>query len=254
MNIKSFKTSLILAVLLTAVTLSSLHIGFAQVRSSTNYQLQSDSINAGGGYSTSTSFIQESTVGEVGTGPSASTNFGVQAGYQQTLSTFLSISTTGDVLMDNDIFGLSGGESNGSTTVTVITDNPAGYQLTIEAENDPAMQNGVNSIADYDAGAEPDFSFVYASNEALLGLTPEGVDIVSDFLDNGSSCAVGSGNVSLACWEGLSTTALLVAEGSGANNPAGATTTLHFRVGVGGSAGVIAGVYIATTTVTALPL
>jgi hypothetical protein len=233
-----------------------LNVSSAQVRTSSNYQLQSDSINVGGGFSSSTSYVQESTVGEIATGPSDSTSYSLRAGYQQMQEVFISLASTGGVVMSTSLPGITGGTSNGSTTFTVTTDSPSGYQLTIEAENNPAMQNGANSIADYDAGPEPDFSFITGGDEAHLGFSPDGVDIVQAFLDNdvGVTCNIGSSNTSLACWDGLSTTAAVMAEGGGSNHPDGATTTVNFRVGVGSSAGVIAGVYTATTTVTALPL
>ena len=69
-----------------------------------------------------------------------------------------------------------------------------------------------------------------------------------------NSCNTGLLNTSLACWDGLTTTPVQFARGGGSNHPDGATTTVHFRVGVGSAAGVVAGVYTATTTVTALPL
>jgi len=230
-------------------------VSSAQVRTSSNYQLQSDSINIGGGFSSSTNYVQESTVGEIATGPSDSSSYRLRAGYQQMQEVFVSISVgDSDFTLSPNIGGLSGGTSNGSTTFTVITDSPAGYQLTIEAENNPAMQKGADTIADYSEGAEPDYSFVTGASDAHLGYTPEGVDIVQAFLNSGATCNAGSSDDSLACWAGLSITADTIAEGAAANHPSGATTTVHFRVGVGSSAGVIAGLYTATTTVTALPL
>lgn len=238
----------------TVLILVLINVGFAQVRTSTNYQLQSDSINVGGGLSSSTSYVQESTVGEIATGPSNSTSYALRAGYQQMQEVFISLASTGDVVMAPALPGITGGTSNGSTTFTVITDSPSGYQLTIEAENSPAMQSGANTIADYDAGAEPDFSFIIGGTDAHLGYSPDGVDVVSTFLDDGGTCAIGSLNTSLACWDGLDTAATAIAEGSSSNHPTGATTTVNFRVGIGSSAEVVSGVYTATSTVTALPL
>ena len=246
--------SLMFALVLTIITLALINVGYAQVRSSASYQLQSDSINIGGGLGSSTSYQQESTISEVATGQSTSTNYQLRAGYQQMQEVYVSLSVTGDVTMSPDLPGLTGGTSNGSTTFTVITDSPAGYELTIEAENDPAMQSGIYTIADYNAGADPDYSFLTATNEAHLGYSPEGVDVVQRFLDDGGSCNTGLLNTSLACWDGLTTTPVQFARGGGSNHPDGATTTVHFRVGVGSAAGVVAGVYTATTTVTALPL
>ena len=254
MQLKLFTQSLIHAAIITTLALAVLEVGLAQVRSSSNYQLQSDSVNVGGGLATSTAYRQESTVGEVATGPSDSASYALRAGYQQMQAVFLSLASTGDVVLSPNLPGLTGGTSNGSTTFTVITDSPSGYQLTIAAENDPAMQDGVKTIADYNAGAIPDFSFTTDTADAHFGYTPEGADIAAAFLDDGGTCSQGSLDTSLACWEGLSTTDRVIALQAGANHPAGATTTVHFRVGIDSAAGVEAGVYIATTTVTALPL
>lgn len=254
MRLRWYLKTVLYALSLTIITLSLLTVSFAQVRSSANYQLQSDSVNVGGGLATSTSYTQENTTGEVGAGQSDSTSYSLRAGYQQMQEVFVSLALSGNVVMSPDLPGLTGGTSNGSTTLTVTTDSPSGYQLTIAAENSPAMQSGAYSIADYNAGAEPDFSFLIAGSDAYFGFSPEGVDIVQAFLDDGGVCNTSTLDTSLSCWDGLSTTDTVVASGVGANHPAGATTTLNFRVGIGSSAGVIAGVYIATTTVTALPL
>lgn len=254
MFFRTFLLSNIQAGIATLLLLSLLGIGSAQVRSSASYQLQSDSVNVGGGLSTSTSYTQESTVGEVATGLADSSTYSLRAGYQQMQEVYLSLSVSADVVLSPELPGITGGTSNGSTTFTVLTDSPSGYQLTIAAENTPAMQSGANSIADYDAGPEPDFSFIVGSGDAFFGYTPEGVDIVQDFLDDGGTCGLGGDDEPLACWEGPSTTDRVIAVGAGSNHPSGATTTIHFRVGLGSGAGVVPGVYTATTTVTALPL
>lgn len=243
------------SIILTTIILATIGLAGAQVRSSPSYQLQSDSINFGGGLSTSTSYSLESTAGEIATGPSGSDNYSLKAGYQQMQEVFLSLSAADDVILSPSLGGIVGGVSNGSTSVVVLTDSPSGYSLTIEAENSPAMQSGVESIADYApvASPDPDFTFVTNSDEAHFGFSPSGEDIVSRFLDDEVACGSGTNDTPLACWEGLSTTPQMIAEG-GANQPAGATTSIDFRVGIGGDAGVTAGIYIATTTLTAIPL
>ena len=251
-------SSLGLATVLTIVALLLLQTAGAQVMSSPSYQLQSDSVNTGGGFSSSTNYIQESTVGEIATGPSDSTTFSLRAGYQQMQEVFLSLSTPTDVVMTPELGGLTGGTSNGSTTVTVITDSPSGYQMTIEAENDPAMQlsGGGDSIADYSAVGVADYTFGIAATDEHFGFSPTGNDIDQDFRVGAGVCDSGAGDTENPdqCWDGLSTTARVIAESSGGNQPSGATTTVHFRVGIGGNAFVPAGVYIATTTLTAYPL
>ncbi len=247
-------SSVTVSAVLTIVALLSLQLGFAQVATSTNYQLQSDSINFGGGLSTSTNYTQESTFGEIATGQSTSTNYQLRAGYQQMQEVYLSMTAPTDVILSPTIGGISGGTSNGSTTVTVTTDSPSGYQLTIAAENTPAMQSGPNTIADYNEGAVPDFTFSVVGGQASFGFSPSSVDLVQDFLDDGNDCGVGSANNIGACWAGLSTTDTPISEGVGSNHPTGAATTVYFRVGVGANANVPAGLYTATTTLTALPL
>ncbi len=253
-SFRPFIPSLVLAAFFTFLVGMGLQLGFAQVRSSTNYQLQSDSINMGGGLSTSTTYMQESTVGEVGSGDLSSSNYKLKAGYQQMQEVYLALSTPSDVILSPSLSGVTGGTSNGSTTVTVTTDSPAGYSLIIESQNDPAMQSGVNTIADYNEGADADYSFAVIGGVAHFGFSPSGSDITSYFKDNGALCGVGSADASLACWAGLATTSTTISEGAGSNHPNGATTTINFRVGIGSGASVTTGVYTATTTLTALPL
>lgn len=247
-------TSLTLAALFTVAGFALQQLGFAQVATSTNYQLQSDSINFGGGLSTSTNYTQESTFGEVGTGVGTSTNYQLKAGYQQLQSSYLSLTAPSDVTLLPSIGGFTGGTSNGSTTVTVLTDNAAGYSLSIQADNSPAMQNGSDTIADYDQGADADYTFSVAANDARFGFSPSSIDVVTAFKDNGSACNAGALDTAQACWAGLATTSTIISQSSSANQPSGATTTVYFRVGVGSNAGVTAGLYTATTTLTALPL
>ncbi len=244
------------AAILTPVLLASLSLTFAQVMQSGNYRIQSDSVNFGGGFSSSTNYVLESTGGEVATGESSSASYQLKAGYQQMQEVYLSMSGFGAVSLSPSIPGISGGFSNGSTTVTIITDSPSGYELLISSPSSPAMVKGGDSIADYvPVGAVPDFTFVTDAADAHLGYTPEGVDIVGYFRDDGADCGGGgTDDAQLSCWEGLSTTDRQVARSQSANHPDGATTTLNFRVGIGGSVYQPSGTYIATTTITALPL
>jgi hypothetical protein len=254
MFFRSLITTLGQSVVLTLLVVLSVTLAYGEVRSSSNYSLQSDSINFAGGLSTSSNYSLESTAGEIATGGSDSATYSLRAGYQQMQEVYLSITAASNVSMTPNLGGLTGGESSGSTTVIVTTDSPAGYDLTIETENSPAMQSGLDTITDYVPDSAPaDFVFSTASNESHFGFSPEGIDVVSDYLDNGSTCGVGSSDTALRCWDGLSTTPFSIASG-GANHPSGATTTIHFKVGIGSAAPVVAGTYIATTTLTAIPL
>lgn len=247
----------ITALLITVIVVSGLPLAYGQVMQSDNYQLQSDSINFGGGRSTSSNYIQESTFGEVATGIGTSTSYNLFAGYQQMQTVFISLTGSTNIVMSPTLGGVTGGTANGSTTVTVITDSPAGYQLTVLSSDNPALQTAEgDTIADYAPGVNPDFTFSTESNEAWFGFTPEGTDVVARFLDNTSVCGTGGVvDTPLACWDGLSsTTPTVIASAADANHPAGATTSIRFRVGIGGNVNQAPGIYVATTTVTATAL
>ncbi|OIP77728.1 MAG: hypothetical protein AUK16_01215 [Parcubacteria group bacterium CG2_30_44_11] len=241
-------------VLFFPVVLFSWSLSLAQVMESTNYKIQSDSLNTGGGFSSSTNYQIESTVGEVGTGNSASNNFEIRAGYQQMQEVYLSLTGASAVVLGPAIPGVSGGNATGSTTVTVTTDSLSGYRLTIEAVSSPAMQSGGNTIADYvPAGANPDFMFTVGSADAYFGFSPEGAHIANRYRDNGGVCGSGA-DTNDRCWDGLSTTPVTIASSPNSNHPNGTATKIEFQVGVGSSVVQPAGTYIATTTLTALPL
>jgi hypothetical protein len=247
-------SSAAIAGVMTLLGLFVIQVSDAQVRSSSNYQLQSDSINVGGGRSTSTNFVQESTVGEIAAGLGTSSNYQLRAGYQQMQEVFLSISAAADVVMSPELPGITGGTSNGSTTVTVITDSSSGYQLTLVSVTDPTLQSGANSIANLITTSPREFDFTAAGAQAAaFAFSPTGLDVVDTYRSTGSVCGSGS-DVAERCWEGPSTTPATIAESTTANQPTGTDTTVNFRVVVDSGAGLAAGVYTGTTTLTALPL
>lgn len=243
----------ILSVLLTPLFLVGLHSATAQMQS-TNYRIQSDSVNLGGGLGTSTNYRLESTGGEVGTGELSSASYSLKAGYQQMHEVYIALTGAGAVALSPSIPGISGGISNGSTTVTVTTDSPSGYTLTIASSQSPAMKKGADTIADYVPAGAPDYTFITNPADSHFGYTPSGVDTVQRFKDNGASCNTGTGETPLTCWDGLSPSPVTIAQKTSANQPLGSTTTVYFRVGVGGSVLQAPGTYTATTTLTALPL
>jgi len=230
-------------------------IATAEVRTSNNYQLQSDSVNFGGGLTDSASYGLESTAGEIATGLSDSPAYSLRAGYQQMQEVSISMTAAASVVMTPAIGGITGGTANGSTSVSVLTDSPGGYQLGIQAESAPAMRKDSDTIADYVpvANPNPDITFLTVPTQAHFGFSPEGEDIINRFRDDGSFCNVAGNNTPLVCWDGLSVSEKIIAQGS-ANQPSGATTTVHFRVVVGGSIVIPEGEYVATTTLTAIPL
>ena len=254
--IRTVVLSFVSAFLCTSITIFGLHISSAQVMQSTNYQIQSDSLNIGGiDNSTSTNYALRSTIGENASGDSDSSSYSIGAGYRQMQAVYISLSGVSNISMTPSIPGVSGGTANGSTTLTVITDSPSGYTLTIESENDPAMNKGANSIADYNPGSSPSFSFSVNDGEAYLAYSPEGEDITSRYQDNGGDCNDGGSLDTVdSCWDGLTTGGQTISSATNPNHPNGATTTIKFKVGVGSGVNLDPGSYVATTTVTALPL
>lgn len=230
------------------------HNAYGQAMSSSNFKIESDSVNVGGIRSGSATYSLEDTVGEQATGVSTSTNYVMNAGYQRMQSSVISITDASDVVMSPAIAGVTGGVSDGSTSFYVTTDNSAGYTVTIVASTSPALVSAADSFADYvPAGANPDYSFLYTASQSVFGFSPEGEDIDSRFKNNGASCGTGS-NISGACWDGLSTTPQTVVTRNSPNHPSGIETTIRFRAAVGSTRVQPNGLYVATTTITALPL
>lgn len=231
------------------------HDAYGQAMSSSNYKIQSQSINFGGVRSASGNYTIEDTAGEIATGISSSTNYVMGAGYQQMNVVYLSVTQASNVTMSPSLGGLTGGTSNGSTSFIVTTDDPAGYTATIQASSSPALHDATDSFADYiPAGAAPDFSFTYAAASSTFGFSPKGADITARYQDNTSACGTGSSQTAGACWDGLSTSPKPFLSRTSNNTPSGSTITLNFRAGIGTSRDQTNGTYIATTTVTVIAL
>ncbi len=225
---------------------------------SANYGIQEDSINNGGNYSSSASYQMQDTTGETATGFSSSTNYILSAGYQQMQTVAMSVVPPAPVVMSPDIGGVSGGTGNGSTTMIITTDDAAGYQATIQASSSPALvdtSSTTNAFADYSpSGSAPDFTFLTTSTTSIFGFSSQGTDADQRFLNNSSACNTGSNSTAQTCWDGLSTSPKNVADRTTDNQPAGTQTTLWFRAYSGPSHIQVSGTYVATTTLTVLPL
>lgn len=234
----------------TALALALPAAALAAARSSTNYQIVSDSLNAGGVLSTSSSFRLEDTVGEAGVGTSSSANYRISAGYQREITGgSLSISSPADPSLPS-VSGLTGGDASSSASWTVTSSG--GYQLSVSAGSSPALLGpGGAKFTDYQTGT-PDFIFSYGTGDAVFGYSPEGGHVVARFKDNGSACATGSGETSDRCYVGFTTSDVVVA--SSGSGTGGTATALRLRAGVGSARIQDSGSYSATITVTAVAL
>ncbi len=226
----------------------------AQVMQSTTYKIQSDSINAGGGDSTSSLYKLGDTLGEAGTGDSNSTNYFLHAGFWQMQGSYISISSPADLAL-TPIGGISGEGSEGTMSWLVTTDNTAGYSMTIETTTTPALKSALDSFADYTpAGSDPDYNFSISPTASAFGFSPEGADVNTRYKDNGSACNTGSGETSAKCWDGLSLSVKTIAGSTTSNQPGGTTTSVRFRAESGASHIQTSGAYSASIVVTALTL
>lgn len=246
-----FKILIVFVFFATAISLAH-----SYVASSSNYVLQSDSVNFGGGYSTSSSYKIQDTLGEIGSGLFSSSTMIMNGGYQaMPLDIYLAITSPDDPIMSAAINGVGGGASNGSSTWHIQTDNPAGYELSVKVDTSPAMTSGANSFADYTPSfSSPDYAWNTPVTESRFGFSPEGDDILDDFLDNGVSCGVGALDTADACWTGFTTSNQVISRSTLPNYPTGASTTIKFRSEVGSSKAQQSGTYRANVTVTAVTL
>lgn len=163
-----------------------------------------------------------------------------------------------DVTMNGTLTGLTGGTSTGLTQVRVLTNDSAGYTMTIKASSSPAMQGNTQggSIADYTPATSnvPDFAYSVPSNYEF-GYTVSASttsDLAQKFLDNGSTCNTGAldTSASASCWYGLSTTATSTVVRATATPSSGATTTIFFQLKINSGSNVPEDTYVATTTLT----
>jgi hypothetical protein len=228
---------------------------YAYVASSSNYLIQEDSINVGGVLSTTTGYNLEDTLGESAVGTSSSATYRLKAGYQQMQETYLAITSPGNIALAPNIPSVGGGVANGQASWTVTTDNPAGYMLSLVSSGAPALSSGIDNFSDYTpAGSDPDFIFSVGASASEFGYSPEGVDIVQTFKDNGAACNLGASDTADRCWAPLSTTPRIIGHRVTANNTTGSVTTIKFRAESGASHVQPAGAYTATATLMLMAL
>jgi len=191
------------------------------------------------------------TVGEVATGDSSSASYNLSAGYRQLDNSYISISVASDLVLPS-LGGIAADESTGNVSWTVITDNPAGYELAVKTQSEPSLSSGNDFFEDYTPdGGTPDFAFSVDSTTSAFGFSPEGDDVVTAYRDNGAVCGVGSGDTNNACWDGFATTTKTISQDTSSNQPSGTQTTLSIRAANGVNHIQSAGEYSAIITVTA---
>lgn len=229
---------------------------YAEKAQSSNYKIVTDSLNNAGGDSqvSSSGYKMKDTVGEMGTGESASSNYKLRAGYRQMDNAFyISINTPTDVNLGT-LSGFTGGTATGALTWAVITDNPAGYNLSVKAGTAPALGTGTYNIADYTpvgGTTTPDYNWSIGSAASEFGFAPYNSNSqVSKFKNNGSSCNNSSTITDLKCWFGFATSDTQVA--NRVSSTTGENTKINLQVQIDTANGYQEdGTYTATITATA---
>ena len=178
----------------------------------------------------------------------------------QTITSEISFSTaSGDVVMTPSLGGVTGGTSNGTTTTVVLTNDSAGYTMTIKASSSPAMQGDSQgaTISDYTptSSSIPDFAFSVPTG-AEFGYTVSAsttADLAQKFLDDGATCNTGSADTSgsASCWYNLSTTATSTILRTSETSSSGSTSSIAFKLKINSGGFTVEDTYTATATLTA---
>jgi hypothetical protein len=231
----------------------------AYVRSSSNFRIQSDTINSGGtDESTSNSYKAWDSIGEVGTGISSSTNYNIGAGYRQMEDNYISLTlSTSTIYLTPVISGLMGGTATGSATWTVTTDSIPGYHLDIRATSSPAMRSGSEIFADYTpaTAGTPDFNWNLAGANSEFGFSPYNfLNESPKYKNDGAGCNNGGpANTDEKCWSGLTTSDQQAVYRTSRTDPGGENVKMNFRAEVKQSGGYqIGGDYSAGIVITAV--
>ncbi|NTV44886.1 MAG: hypothetical protein HGA67_04355 [Candidatus Yonathbacteria bacterium] len=248
-------TRVILFGIVTLLLVASLGIpaAFADVMGSTSYRMRFDSVNIGGNRATSSAYHEEDTVGEVATGDGASANYRVHAGYQQMDASSISISAGSDITMT--ALSMAQNSAVGNTSWTVITDDAAGYGLSVHASTDPALSDvGTGeSFADYTESTPGTPETWSVSSAYEFGFSARGTDVSAGTWGTDTDC-LNTADVPSATlkWRGFDGVNNVILAGSSVRTlSTGTGTTLCVATT---QAGVFApsGTYTATVTATAV--
>jgi len=178
----------------------------------------------------------------------------------QVVNAEISFLATSSITMLPQIAGITGGNSSGSSTVRVLTNNTTGYNITIAFSSTTAMtRNGAGgSIRNYNPTTinVPDFTF---ANEvfgqfAYTIRASTTADMDQSFKDSGAACNTSTADAPTKCWLNPSTTAKTIVNRTTATLASGATTTIGFRVNIPSNPvpSIQQGTYVATATLTAV--
>jgi hypothetical protein len=218
----------------------------------TNYQMPSDVQAVGGGdKAKSTNYVLDDTIGEPNIGFGRSEEYDLNAGYRQTLETFLSLSCSDSVSLGT--IALSG-QRSGSGSCVVITDAEAGYSLSWSVlTGSGGASTGYLISADEELIAP--FTPAIANTPetwTIAGTASEwGGRLSSDSTDDALEWGVDSTSEK---WLNVATSSRTIVTRSTLTSVAGSTEILEFRADVGPQKIQRTGVYQTVVTLTAAAL
>ncbi len=241
---------------LPVALLSFVFTAQAYVASSTNFRIESDVVSMGGGFSTSTNFSVQDSLSDRVLGMVSGTTSGINTGYLPMLSSSISVTYPSSVALLPAIKSGEGGQGNGSASVTVITDNPGGYSLSVKASTEPALKSNTDSFANYNPAllGTPDFNWSVVLADSRFGFSPEGIHIHQKYKDDGISCNAGIGDTINKCWDSIDTVNKVISISNLNNHPLGTATTLKLRSEAGSGRRQGSGTYVANIIITAIAL
>ena len=231
----------------------STSVVMATVMESTHYSMQSDSVNVGGVYGTCMSYTMEDTIGEIATGNSTSTSYNLHAGYQQMHESSISISTGSDIILT--ALSMNQDTAVGNISWTITTDDVAGYELSVNASTDPALQDSGTSeqFTDYTESTPGTPETWSVSSAYEFGFSARGSDVSTGTWGTDADCIAGADIPSTTLkWRGFDgTTSIDIASRASRTAPSGIVTNLCVATEQNG---VFApsGTYTATITATAV--
>jgi hypothetical protein len=208
--------------------IASSHASFAAMTSS-NYKIPSDILGSGGDDSSSSNYKVNDTLGETVVGPSSSTNYKAQQGFWNTLDFTISISCPATVTMGSIAGTGQSALATNSATCNVITDSPAGYQLSWKAATANMETNPDNGtpIGPYTPGGAPETWSVASSTSEWGGH----LGASSDTVDTGvwgTADTYAGGN-----WYNVATTDYTIASRGDRTSPSGDDEIIFFGAEVG---------------------
>jgi hypothetical protein len=167
----------------------------------------------------------------------------------------IAINSPSDVSMSRPL-SMTNMTAIGTSTWNVVTNNAAGYNLTVKADTSPAMQqNATTTIADYDTGTPTLWSV--SAGTAKFGFSAFGPDTSDVTWGTGETCSGGAGHDPSSSLKYLgfttSTSSLAIATRSSTTTFAGSATTVCFAVEQNNFY-IPSGQYKATITATAVTI